>query len=87
MKPTFIPVASDFLSKKELEKIVASNLKKLNRNCENRIEKADILEAESVYYFVVTGGTEAQVLDLQKLRDEKFTEEEITLLAYERTIH
>jgi len=83
MKPVFIPVASDFLGQKELEKIIASNLKKLSIYCEERIEKDKILEAEKLYYFIVTGGTEAQVLDLQKLRDEKFANEEIVLLAYE----
>ncbi len=83
MKPVFIPVASDFLGKKELEKIIASNLKRLNIYCEKRIEKDKILEAEKLYYFIITGGTEALVLDLQKLRDEKFANEEIVLLAYE----
>ncbi|MBT3755017.1 MAG: hypothetical protein HOG24_01920 [Candidatus Cloacimonetes bacterium] len=82
MRSAFIPVTSDFLSDKELEKIVTSNYKKINEFCVNRIEKKDILEAEKIYYFIVTGGTEAQVLDLQKLRDEKFADEEIILLAY-----
>ena len=83
MRLAFIPVASDFLSEEELEKIVTSNYKKINKFCEDRIEKIDILDAEKIYYFIVTGGTEAQVLDLQKLRDEKFADEEIILLAYE----
>ncbi len=83
MKPVYIPVASDFLAKKELEKIIASNSERLNIYCKERIEQDKILEAEKLYYFIVTGGTEAQVLDLQKLRDEKFENEEIILLAYE----
>ncbi len=82
-KPAFLPVASDFLKEKELEKIIASNVIKLNNICEDRIEKSNILETEKVYYFIVTGGTEAQVLDLQKIRDKKFNDEEIVLLAYE----
>ncbi|MDP8269297.1 MAG: hypothetical protein P9L97_11275 [Candidatus Tenebribacter davisii] len=83
MKPFFIPVASDFLSEKELKKIVISNLTKLNKYCEKQINKTEILEVEQVYYFIVTGGTEAQVLDLQRIRDDKFKNEEIILLAYE----
>ena len=83
IKTAFIPVASDFLGEKELENIIASNSEKLNNYCEDRIGKTDLLKTEKVYYFIVTGGTEAQVLDLQKLRDEEFTDEEITLLAYE----
>ena len=83
MKPAFIPVASDFLGQKELEKIIASNLKRLNNFCKNRIEQEKILETERLYYFIITGGTEAQVLNLQKLRDEKFKNEEVVLLAYE----
>ena len=83
IKSAFIPVASDFLGEKELEKIIASNSDKLNNYCENRIEKTDILKTENVYYFIVTGGTEAQVLELQKTRDTKFEDEEIVLLAYE----
>ncbi len=82
-KPDFIPVASDFLGKNELEKVITSNSVKLNEFCENRIGKTDILNTEKIYYFIVTGGTEAQVLDLQKIRDEKFENEEIILLAYE----
>jgi len=83
IKPDFIPVASDFLGKNELEKVITSNSVKLNEFCENRIGKTDILNTEKIYYFIVTGGTEAQVLDLQKIRDEKFENEEIILLAYE----
>ncbi|MEA2095548.1 MAG: hypothetical protein U9P73_02485 [Candidatus Cloacimonadota bacterium] len=82
-KPAFIPVASDFLGEKELEKIITSNSVELNKICEKRIDKTEILEIEKVYYFIVTGGIEAQVLNLQKLRDEKFEDEEIILLAYE----
>ena len=83
IKSTFIPVASDFLGEKELEIIIASNLEKLNNYSEDRIGKTDILKTEKVYYFIVTGGTEAQVLDLQKIRDAKFEDKEIILLAYE----
>ena len=83
IKSAFIPVASSFMGEKELEKIITSNSVKLSNYCEKRIEKIDILDPEKVYYFVVTGGTEAQVLNLQKLRDEKFKNEEVVLLAYE----
>ncbi len=82
-KPAFIPVASDFLSEIDLEKIITANHVKLNEICETRIEKPEILKAKKVYYFIVTGGTEAQVLALQKIRDAKFKNEEIALLAYE----
>ena len=83
IKSAFIPVVSDFLGEKELEIIIVSNLEKLNNYSEDRIGKTDILKTEKVYYFIVTGGTEAQVLDLQKIRDTKFENEEIILLAYE----
>ena len=83
MNPAFIPVASDFLGEKELEKIITSNSVRLNNYCEERIEQEKILETERLYYFIITGGTEAQVLDLQKIRDKKFKDEEIVLLAYE----
>lgn len=82
-KPAFIPVASNFLKEKELEKIITSNSVELNKICKKRIGKIDILEVEQVYYFVVTGGTEAQVLNLQKIRDKKINDEEIVLLACE----
>jgi len=78
----YISVASDFLGEKEIEKIITANSAELSKYCEKRIEKTDILEVEKVYYFVVTGGTEAQVLDLQKIRDQQFQNEEIVLLAY-----
>ena len=81
-KPAFIPVASDFFSETELDKIISSNSAKLDELCENRIGKSEIIEVEKVYYFIVTGGTEAQVLDLQKIRDQQFQNEEIVLLAY-----
>lgn len=83
MRSAFIPVASHFLSEKELEKIITTNFENINKFCEDRIGKEDILETEKIYYFIVTGGTEAQVLDLQRLRDEKSADEEIILLAYE----
>ena len=83
IKSAFIPVASDFMGEKELEKIITSNSVKLIEMCEKRIDKTEILEIEKVYYFIVTGGTEAQVLDLQTIRDAKFENEEIVLLAYE----
>ena len=79
----FIPVASDFLSKNELEKVIISNSAKLNKLCKKRINAKEILEAEKVFYFIVTGGTEAQVLKLHKIRDKQFKNEEIVLLAYE----
>ncbi|MBT5419995.1 MAG: hypothetical protein HOK80_03815, partial [Candidatus Cloacimonetes bacterium] len=56
MRLAFIPVASDFLSDNELEKIVTSNYEKINKFCVNRIGKEDILEAKKIYYFIVTGG-------------------------------
>ena len=80
---SFVTVASDFLSKNELEKIIVANSAKLYDLCVARIEKTNILKAEEVFYFIVTGGTEAQVLALQKIRDAKFKNEEIVLLAYE----
>ena len=83
IKSAFIPVASSFMGEIELEKIITSNSVKLIEICEKRIEKTEILETEKVYYFIVTGGTEAQVLDLQTIRDTKFENEEIVLLAYE----
>ncbi|MDP8200702.1 MAG: hypothetical protein P9M11_01010 [Candidatus Tenebribacter burtonii] len=82
-KPAFIPVASDFLGEDELEKVIAANLVRLNNYCQNRIGVSEIIEIDKVYYFIVTGGTEAQVLNLQKIRDQKFKNEEIVLLAYE----
>ncbi len=83
IRSAFIPVASDFLGEKELEKIIAFNMVRINNICEDRIGKTDILKTENIYYFIVTGGTEAQVLDLQKIRDTRFENEEIVLLAYE----
>lgn len=83
MKPAFIPVVSDFLNKNELENIINTNLPKLNTICNDRIAEDEILQFEHVYYFIVTGGTEAQVLDLQKMRDSKYVNEDIVLLAYE----
>jgi len=81
--PSFIPVRSDFLSDKALEKIIEQNLSKLNKLCYKRITENEILEVEKVYYFIVTGGTEAQVLDFQIKRDSRYSDEEIVLLAYE----
>jgi L-fucose isomerase-like protein len=83
MKPAFIPVASEFISQQEITSIIEVNSKYLRKlNCE-QITSSQLLEVEQLFYLIITGGTEAQVLDLQKLRDEKFADEEIILLAYE----
>ena len=83
IKSAFIAVASDFLPKKELEKIISVNLSKLHKICKDRINESELLKPETNYYFIVTGGTETEVMILQKKRDKKFANEYIVLIAHE----
>ncbi|MCF7913467.1 MAG: fucose isomerase [Candidatus Cloacimonetes bacterium] len=83
IKSDFIAISSDFLNERELQKILLANQTKLKKFCQDQIDEADILNAAKVCYFIATGGTEAQVIALQKQRDRIFTHEEVTLLAYE----
>ncbi|MBC8415927.1 MAG: hypothetical protein H8E11_05810, partial [Candidatus Cloacimonetes bacterium] len=78
----FIPVASDFISSTEIDSIIQQNQSYLNRLDCNR-NFPDKLEFTSpLYYFVITGGTEQQILDLQAKRKEKIPDEEVILLAH-----
>lgn len=82
MKIYFLPVASDFISEEEIQDIIKLNsgfLKKLN--CQ-QVNSDRINEVEFLFYFVVTGGTEQQILELQEKRKQKFPGEEVVLLAH-----
>ncbi len=82
MKKYFIPIASDFISQKEVDFIIRSNTEFLkNLNCE-QIEFDQLLLVEQFYYFLITGGTEQQVRALQKKRNNKFVNEDVILLAH-----
>ena len=82
MKCSFLPVASDFISQKEINDIIRINTKFLKKlNC-IQISSAFIQDIEQLYYFVITGGTEQQVLDLYSKRSDKFNNEEVVLLAH-----
>jgi len=78
----FLPVFSDFLSENELKQIININESFLEEIGVKRISEQELLEVNQVCYFIVTGGTEQQVLDLQKKRNSKFSNEEIILLAH-----
>ena len=78
----FLPVFSEFLAENELKQIININVSFLEELGVKRISEQEFLEVNQVYYFIVTGGTEQQVLDLQKKRNNRFSNEEIVLLAH-----
>jgi len=81
-KKFFFPVFSDFISEQKVQTIIDSNsdfLKNLNYR---QITTDDILKVGQIYYFVITGGTERQILDLQQKRSAQYPEEEVVLLAH-----
>ncbi len=82
MKNYFFHIASDFISEKEIQSIIRINAGYLAKlNCE-LISKDEFLKVDQLYYFVVTGGTEQQILDLHKKRLVNHTNEEVVLLAH-----
>jgi len=82
MNKYFIPVASDFISQKEINSIINSNSEYLqNLNCE-QITSDQLLKVNQLSYFVITGGTEQQILDLHQKRSEHLGDKEVTLLAH-----
>ncbi len=78
----FIPVASDFISEKEIKSIINQNSEYLNHLKYEQIAKDQFLNQEQVCYLIITGGTEQQVLELQKKRNTIFVNEVTILLAH-----
>ncbi|MBC8416016.1 MAG: fucose isomerase [Candidatus Cloacimonetes bacterium] len=78
----FIPVASDFISSTEIDSIIQQNQFYLDRLECKRISPDKLKFTSPLYYFVVTGGTEQQILILHAERKNKFPNEEIILLAH-----
>jgi L-fucose isomerase-like protein len=78
----FIPVVSDFISSAEIDSIIQQNQPYLDKLDCNRIFPDKLEFTSQLHYFVVTGGTEQQILDLQTKRKIKFPNEEIVLLAH-----
>ena len=79
---SFLPVASEFLSIKELQEIITLYLPQLNKLGCDQITNEQITTSRKLFYFVITGGTEQQVLDLQAKHFENFSDEDIVLLAH-----
>ncbi len=82
MNRGFLPIASDFITQTEIDEIIRLNsefLKKLN--C-TKISSSAIQNVEQLYYFVITGGTERQILDLHAKRNAAFHDEDIVLLTH-----
>jgi len=78
----FIPVASDFISDREVKLIIKQNDEFLKRlNCK-QIVNDQLIEHEQICYLIITGGTEQQVLDLHEKRKHEFGDEEVLLLAH-----
>jgi L-fucose isomerase-like protein len=82
MNRGFLPVASDFISQKEINDIIRINSEFLKKLHCTQISSSDIRNVEQLYYFVITGGTEQQILDLHAKRSEAFHDEEIILLTH-----
>jgi len=81
MNQYFLTVASEFISQQKIASIIELNSKYLNKlNCE-QITSNQLLKVEELNYFVITGGTEQQILNLVKKRNQKFNEE-VVLLAH-----
>lgn len=79
---TFITVSSEFVDDNNLKKIIAANsqaLQKLNLQLHSDNE---FYPPENIGYFVVSGGTEQQILDIHKKRSAKFPGEDVVLLAH-----
>ncbi|MFO7895836.1 MAG: hypothetical protein R6U84_02775 [Candidatus Cloacimonadales bacterium] len=74
----FIPVASDFMSESEIAEIVEKNRARLAAKGYEEIDETQRFAAERLAYFVLTGGTEKQVLQYEISRDD---DQEVVLIA------
>ncbi len=82
MNRYFLQVASHFITQTEINEIILINSEFLQQlNC-TQISSSAIQKVEQLYYFVITGGTEQQILDLHARRSAAFHDEEIFLLAH-----
>ncbi len=82
IKASFLPVASQFLNEKELQEIILSYLPQLKKLGCTQITNDQITSSDKIFYFVITGGTEQLILNLQEKRRQKFGDEEVILLAH-----
>ncbi|MCF7792556.1 MAG: fucose isomerase [Candidatus Cloacimonetes bacterium] len=78
----FLPVASDFISDKEIQSIIELNANYFKKLACQQISIDSIQDFELLYYFVVTGGTEQQILDIHQQRLRKHPNEKVVLLAH-----
>ena len=75
----FIAVASEFMTEQEIATIVEENRDLLGQKGYEQISEEDRSEADNLAYFVITGGTEKQILQYEAFRAET---EETVLIAY-----
>ena len=82
MKKAYIPVSSDFISQKEINELILENSNYLDKLGCIQISSQQMNDAQGLFYFIVTGGTEKQILDLHSKRSKMYDDEEIVLLAH-----
>ena len=82
MNRGFLPVASDFITQTEINDIIRINSEFLKQLECTQISSSSIQNVEQLYYFVITGGTERQILDLHAKRNAAFHDEDIVLLTH-----
>jgi len=82
MNGSFIAVASDFITQTKINDIIRINAEFLKELKCTQISSSAIQEIEQLYYFVITGGTERQILDLHAKRNAAFHDEDIVLLTH-----
>lgn len=83
MKTSYIAVASRFISPDEIRDVIDCNSVFLNKLQCAQIAPEQTEQVRELYYFIITGGTEKQILDLYAKRENTFGDHDITLLAHE----
>jgi hypothetical protein len=77
----YVPVGS-LLTDNATDELIADYIPALEGIGGQRLGSGAITKTLPLFYFIVTGGTEQEVLDLGKKRDEIFPREPVFLLAH-----
>ena len=75
----FLPVASEFISEEEISVICQENREKLLEKGYEQISISEKSSYEDIAYFIITGGTERQIMQFVASREEN---SEIVLIVY-----
>ncbi len=78
----FIPVASILQDESTFPDIIGTYTADLQQRGGQQWREADLTRAEPLFYFVVTGGTERQILTLREKRRQHAPDEPVYLIAH-----